>query len=130
MTPKTLHKRATLRLRSATGGPKRFLSGVKGLFAKAFLPRTALMRKPKPFDLRKRIMLLKKIKYLLCFIFLGLFISQLAKAEYLTADEAFQLTVKASNGHQLLAHWNIAPGHYLYKDKFKITAEAPSIDVA
>ena len=39
----------------------------------------------------------------------------------LDADQAFQLTVGASDPVTLEARWIIAPGYYLYRDKFKLT---------
>lgn len=39
----------------------------------------------------------------------------------LDADQAFQLTIGASDPVTLEARWIIAPGYYLYRDKFKLT---------
>ena len=38
----------------------------------------------------------------------------------LDADQAFQLTVSAVDPVTLEARWIIAPGYYLYRDKFKL----------
>jgi len=41
--------------------------------------------------------------------------------EPLEADQAFQFDAIVENGNTLLARWEIAPKHYLYKDKFRFT---------
>lgn len=38
--------------------------------------------------------------------------------EVLDPDVAFRLTADAVDGNTILARWEIAPGHYLYRDKF------------
>lgn len=38
----------------------------------------------------------------------------------LTANEAFVFTLETNNPHQIFAHWQIAPGYYLYRNKLKI----------
>ncbi|MHB8728760.1 MAG: protein-disulfide reductase DsbD [Sulfuricaulis sp.] len=40
----------------------------------------------------------------------------------LEADQAFQLSTRVVNDHTLEARWKIAPGYYLYRDKFKFEA--------
>jgi thioredoxin:protein disulfide reductase len=42
--------------------------------------------------------------------------------DLLEADQAFQLSTRAVNGSTLEARWKIAPGYYLYRDKFKFEA--------
>lgn len=37
----------------------------------------------------------------------------------LPADEAFAFTAELASPNLLLAHWNVAPGYYLYRDKIK-----------
>jgi thiol:disulfide interchange protein DsbD len=44
--------------------------------------------------------------------------------EILDPDEAFQLRSEVVDGNTVVARWQIAPGHYLYKDKFKATVES------
>jgi len=44
--------------------------------------------------------------------------------EPLDPDVAFKLDARAENG-QIVAHWTIADGHYLYRDKIKITTNSP-----
>jgi thiol:disulfide interchange protein DsbD len=39
----------------------------------------------------------------------------------LEADQAFQLTVSAADPSTLEARWIIAPGYYLYRDKFRLS---------
>ncbi|MBI3571775.1 MAG: protein-disulfide reductase DsbD [Gammaproteobacteria bacterium] len=43
-------------------------------------------------------------------------------AELLEADQAFQLSTRVVNSTTLEARWKIAPGYYLYRDKFKFEA--------
>lgn len=42
--------------------------------------------------------------------------------DLLEADQAFRLTTRVVNGTTLEARWKIAPGYYLYRDKFKFEA--------
>ena len=42
--------------------------------------------------------------------------------ELLEADQAFRLSTRTVNGTTLEASWKIAPGYYLYRDKFKFEA--------
>ena len=42
--------------------------------------------------------------------------------ELLEADQAFHLTTRTLNGTTLEASWKIAPGYYMYRDKFKFEA--------
>ncbi len=41
--------------------------------------------------------------------------------EVLEPDQAFHFDAIVENGNTLLARWEIAPKHYLYKDKFRFT---------
>ena len=54
--------------------------------------------------------------------------------ELLDADQAFQLSTRVIDGTTLEASWNIAPGYFLYRDKFhfetldnRLTLGAPQI---
>lgn len=42
--------------------------------------------------------------------------------ELLEADAAFALSTRAIDAHTLEASWKIAPGYYMYRDKFKFEA--------
>jgi thiol:disulfide interchange protein DsbD len=42
--------------------------------------------------------------------------------ELLEADQAFRLSTRTVNGTTLEASWKIAPGYYMYRDKFKFEA--------
>lgn len=42
--------------------------------------------------------------------------------ELLEPDQAFHLTTRTLNGTTLEASWKIAPGYYMYRDKFKFEA--------
>ncbi len=44
--------------------------------------------------------------------------------DLLEADQAFALSTRTVNGSTLEARWNIAPGYYLYRNKFKFEALA------
>ncbi|MFA7241576.1 MAG: protein-disulfide reductase DsbD [Sulfuricellaceae bacterium] len=44
-----------------------------------------------------------------------------AEPEFLPADQAFQLFVKATDAHTLEADFEVAEGYYLYRDKIKFT---------
>jgi len=41
--------------------------------------------------------------------------------EFLPVDKAFMYSANAENKHQIRAHWVIAEGYHLYKDKFKFS---------
>lgn len=69
----------------------------------------------------------------LVFILLSLNFSQQALAllgdqELLPPEQAFKVSGKADND-QLIITWDIADGYYLYRDKFKITAQDASISL-
>lgn len=53
----------------------------------------------------------------------------LSDEELLHPDEAFKVSGKAANG-QLTLTWDIAEGYYLYRDKFKISAQDANIILA
>ncbi|MDH5544669.1 MAG: protein-disulfide reductase DsbD [Gammaproteobacteria bacterium] len=42
-----------------------------------------------------------------------------AQEEFLEPDKAFIFNLDAIDGNTVLAHWDIADGYYLYKDKFR-----------
>ena len=46
--------------------------------------------------------------------------------DFLRADEAFKPTLTVSDG-KIEAHWKIADGYYLYRDKFRVTSETPDV---
>jgi len=43
----------------------------------------------------------------------------------LPVEHAFQLSVKPTNTDSIIAHWQIAPGYYLYKGRFKFIIKGP-----
>jgi thiol:disulfide interchange protein DsbD len=54
-----------------------------------------------------------------------------SKARILEADQAFQLTVGAPDPLTIEARWVIAPGYYVYRDKFQLSlTEAQDIAIA
>ncbi len=48
-----------------------------------------------------------------------------ARREFLPPDEAFVFTHEAPADGRLALHWDVAPGYYLYRDKFRVEALAP-----
>lgn len=46
--------------------------------------------------------------------------------KFLAADEAYVLSVDVIDGHTLQAHWDIADGYYLYRDKISFNLLAPT----
>ncbi|MBH2042972.1 MAG: protein-disulfide reductase DsbD [Comamonadaceae bacterium] len=54
-----------------------------------------------------------------------------AEASFLTAEEAFVLTVDESAGSAegVALNWAIAPGYYLYRDRIDVTAQPPGVVV-
>ena len=46
--------------------------------------------------------------------------------EFLSPEEAFKMTLKAQPNGELEARYTIAKGHYLYRDKIKITITEPA----
>lgn len=65
-------------------------------------------------------------KFYSAFLFLLLlppvFAAETGNEELLEADAAFHLSTRVVNGTTLEASWKIAPGYYLYRDKFKFEA--------
>jgi len=49
-----------------------------------------------------------------------------SEEEILSVDEAFKLSTSLENG-QLIASWDIAEGHYLYRDKTSVTPTDPDV---
>jgi len=48
-----------------------------------------------------------------------------ARREFLPPDEAFVFTHEAPTDGRLALHWDVAPGYYLYRDKFRVEALTP-----
>jgi len=46
---------------------------------------------------------------------------------FLKRSEAFHLDLEAPNRHELLAHFQIAPGYYLYRDKIRFKLVTPAL---
>ncbi|NTV95799.1 MAG: protein-disulfide reductase DsbD [Thiobacillus sp.] len=49
-----------------------------------------------------------------------------AESDFLAPDEAFQLALAAGPDGTLQASFTIAPGHYLYRDKIKLSVRSPA----
>ena len=53
----------------------------------------------------------------------------LAQAQnFLTPDKAFAFSAKAVDAHTVRLHWEIAPGYHLYRDRIKVTSDAPGVE--
>jgi thiol:disulfide interchange protein DsbD len=50
-----------------------------------------------------------------------------ARQEFLHPDQAFVLSGEQRPGGELVAHWAIAPGYYLYRDKIRFSTSAPGV---
>jgi thiol:disulfide interchange protein DsbD len=53
----------------------------------------------------------------------------LPDSELLEPDKAFALSTRVVDAHTLEAHWDIADGYYMYKDKFKFQALEDAISL-
>ncbi|HSC48177.1 MAG TPA: protein-disulfide reductase DsbD, partial [Gammaproteobacteria bacterium] len=53
-------------------------------------------------------------------------LAALADNEPLPPDQAYKMTVTAAGG-TITAKWDILPGYYLYKDKFKFLSHTPAV---
>ena len=49
--------------------------------------------------------------------------------EFLTVDEAFQLTSTVKSGNEVKIFWNIAEGYYLYRKRLSVTSEQANVVV-
>jgi len=58
---------------------------------------------------------------------LPLFAAAAVEDELLEPDKAFALTTRVIDAHTLEASWKIAPGYYLYRDKFKFESLDPNV---
>jgi len=66
------------------------------------------------------------VPLLLAFLFLPAAIAA-EEQELLEGDQAFALTVRARDANTLEASWKIAPGYYMYRDKFKFESLDPAM---
>jgi thiol:disulfide interchange protein DsbD len=48
-----------------------------------------------------------------------------SRPSFLDVDEAFQFYTSLDSSDQVSIHWTIAPGYYLYRDKFSFNLVAP-----
>lgn len=67
-------------------------------------------------------MTLKPFSAFLLFLLLAPAHAAQTDEDLLEADQAFQLSTRVVNDTTLEARWKIAPGYYLYRDKFKFEA--------
>ena len=49
--------------------------------------------------------------------------------EFLEPDQAFQVTGEVSDNDQILLHWEIADGYYLYRDRFQVTPTNKNVKI-
>lgn len=47
-----------------------------------------------------------------------------SQPRFLDVDEAFRYHINLNSSEQIAIHWQIAPGYYLYADKFAVTLSA------
>jgi thiol:disulfide interchange protein DsbD len=47
--------------------------------------------------------------------------------ELLEPEKAFQFDARSESADSLIAEWTIAPGYYLYRDKFSFVSETPGV---
>ncbi len=71
--------------------------------------------------------LLTLLQILLCG--LGFASPTWAGEDFLLPDQAFRISGQAEGPEMLVLEWRIADGYYLYRDKFKFTADTPGIDL-
>lgn len=50
-----------------------------------------------------------------------------SQGDLLDGAQAFALSVHAIDAHTIQANWKIAPGYYLYRDKFKFSTATPGV---
>jgi thiol:disulfide interchange protein DsbD len=70
------------------------------------------------------------LKHWLALLALSLFLTGPAVAEdddLLPPEQAFALQVTTVDAVTLRAEWNIAPGYYLYKERFSFSTDAPGV---
>ena len=67
--------------------------------------------------------MMKKIFIALCFF---VCVSIFASPQPLPTDQAFQFSATAKNYQMILVNWKIAPGYYLYQQKFHFRAIKPA----
>jgi thiol:disulfide interchange protein DsbD len=51
-----------------------------------------------------------------------------AKEEFLLPDQAFRISGRALDAHNVLVSWDIEDGYYMYRSKFKVRSETPEIE--
>ncbi|MFM8330179.1 MAG: protein-disulfide reductase DsbD [Candidatus Methylumidiphilus sp.] len=51
----------------------------------------------------------------------------IAPSELLPPEQAFRLEAKAQDSGLVLLSWDVAPGYYLYRSKFKFTSKTPGV---
>lgn len=49
--------------------------------------------------------------------------------EFLTVDEAFQLTATGKSANEIRLFWNVADGYYLYKKRISVSSDDASVSV-
>ena len=56
-------------------------------------------------------------------------VSGAAQPNYLPADQAFRFSAVAKDDHTLEVRWIVAPGYYLYRQKFDLKSDNPDIQL-
>lgn len=63
------------------------------------------------------------IATLLVLVLSAIFPPQAFATEFLPPDQAFRASIRALDGQTVEIHFDIAPGYYLYRDKFRFASE-------
>ena len=53
----------------------------------------------------------------------------LAEEEFLTPDEAFQISTRSSESGEVRVAWRIADGYYMYRSKFRFLTDTPGVEL-
>jgi thiol:disulfide interchange protein DsbD len=51
-----------------------------------------------------------------------------ADEDFLQPDQAFRISGKAADASNLIVRWDIEPGYYMYRSKFRFISETPGIE--
>jgi thioredoxin:protein disulfide reductase len=69
------------------------------------------------------------MRFLLAMLVLLAFAASAAEPELLEPDKAFRFSARMLDAHSVELRYEIAPGYYLYRDKFRFTADPQSADL-
>jgi thiol:disulfide interchange protein DsbD len=72
-------------------------------------------------------MLIRSLTLLLALLAATAALALGADEELLEPEKAFQFDARSESADSLIAEWTIAPGYYLYRDKFSFVSETPGV---